>query len=111
MSSLDENNISTYPMTKKENYLAEINDSKNRIKTDPTNPFANINKQESNLFGVLDKEYIKDDENKSFMHSLIDLVKTGYLRLSNAERTALWGLSKDMLKHVIEYKKATGDFI
>lgn len=56
-------------------------------------------------------EYIKDDENKSFMHSLIDLVKTGYLRLSNAERTALWGLSKDMLKHVIEYKKATGDFI
>jgi hypothetical protein len=55
-------------------------------------------------------QYIKDDDNKSFMHSLIDLIKSGYKSTSTEEKDILWSLAQDMLRHVIEYKKAIGDF-
>lgn len=55
-------------------------------------------------------EFIKDDENKSFMRDLIQLIKKKYVDLSDAERKLVWQLSKDMLKSVVEYKKATNDF-
>lgn len=55
-------------------------------------------------------EYIKNDENKSFMHSLINLIKTKYKGLSAPEKKELWRLVKEMLRHIVEYKKATDDF-
>lgn len=55
-------------------------------------------------------EFIKNDENKSFMHSLIDLIKNKYLEISAAEKKMLWDLIKSMLGSIAKYKKAIGDF-
>ena len=52
-----------------EQNLNNILNSKNSIITDVQNPFASINKNESNLFGVLDNEYIKSDDYQAKFNS------------------------------------------
>ena len=54
--------------------------------------------------------FIKNDENKTFMYSFINLLKNKINDLSEAEKKLLWSLIKDMLACVIKYKKATNDF-
>jgi|SRR6185436_8395970 len=69
-----------------------------------------INRNERFFLNNEFKQYIKDDENKSFMHSLINVIQTGYKDISENEKDILWRHVQDMLRHVIEYKKAIGDF-
>lgn len=54
--------------------------------------------------------FIKDDENKSFIYALINLIKTRYGSMSKDEKKYIWSLIKDLLKCIIEYKKAINDF-
>lgn len=56
-------------------------------------------------------EYIKDDENKSFMHSMIDLIKCRYREMSDSEKKIVWNLIQAILKSIVEYKTAIGDFV
>jgi hypothetical protein len=69
-----------------------------------------INRDENFFLKNKFTQYIKDDENKSFMHSLVNVIQTGYRDISDTEKDMIWRLVQDMLKHVIEYKKAIGDF-
>lgn len=55
-------------------------------------------------------EFIKNDENKSFMYTMIGLVKSKFKEMSEPEKKRIWQLNKDILRHIVEYKKATGDF-
>lgn len=55
--------------------------------------------------------YIKNDENKSFMYSMVNLIKTKYKEMSTPEKKQIWRLIQAMLAHIVEYKKATNDFI
>lgn len=52
-------------------------------------------------------EFIKNDENKSFLQSLVNLIKNKYTEISEQERKALWTLVKSMLGSIVKYKKAT----
>jgi hypothetical protein len=70
-----------------------------------------MNRDENFFLNNKFTRYIKDDENKSFMHSLINVIQTGYREISAAEKDLLWQLVQDMLRHVVEYKKAIGDFV
>jgi hypothetical protein len=56
-------------------------------------------------------EYIKNDENKSFMYSMVNLIKTKYKEMSEPEKRGIWKLIQTMLCHVVEYKKAINDHI
>ena len=56
-------------------------------------------------------EYIKEDENKSFMYSLVDLLKDKYKVVSTSEKKVLWSLIKSMLASIVKYKKTQGNFI
>ncbi len=53
--------------------------------------------------------YIKDDENKTFINTLMHTLKAGYSRLSDAEKTLVWGQMSGLLKCVVEYMKLTAD--
>jgi hypothetical protein len=56
-------------------------------------------------------EFVKNDENKTFMYTLIGLIKTKISQMSDPEIEHLWKLSKIMLKCVIHYKKAINDYV
>lgn len=55
-------------------------------------------------------DFIKDDENKSFIYSLMNLIKTRYATMSSNEKKVIWALIKELLKCVIAYKKSINDF-
>ena len=60
-----------------------------------------------NKFG----QFIKNDENRPFMYTMVNLIKNGYKDMSEPEKKMVWTLIKTLLKIVIEYKKAINDFI
>lgn len=56
-------------------------------------------------------QYIKEDENKSFIYGMVKLVKSRYKERSEAEKKELWRHIKLLLKSISEYKILTGDFV
>ncbi len=58
-----------------------------------------------NKFG----QFIKNDENKPFMYSMVNAIKEGYNEMTEPEKEMVWTLIQNLLKIVIEYKKATND--
>jgi len=50
-------------------------------------------------------QFIKNDENKTFMYSLINMFKKKMMELSNAELKAVWDLINDLLVAVVKYLK------
>ena len=60
-----------------------------------------------NKFG----QFIKNDENRPFMYTIIKLIKDNYMKMTEPEKKLVWSLNQSLLKIVIEYKKATNDFI
>lgn len=61
----------------------------------------------NNKFG----QFIKNDENKSFMYTMVKLIKDNFKKMSDPEKKMVWSLIQDLLKIVIEYKKITNDFV
>ncbi len=55
-------------------------------------------------------KFVKNDENKTFMYTLINLIKKRVLELSKEEKDVIWGLINKLLVSVIKYKKITGDY-
>lgn len=55
-------------------------------------------------------KFVKDDENKTFMYTLIDLVKQRFLERTPEEKNVIWDLINQLLVSVIKYKKITGDY-
>jgi hypothetical protein len=49
-------------------------------------------------------QYIKNDDNRTFMFSLIDLLKQKIPKLNMSEKKELWKLIQNMLESVIKYK-------
>jgi hypothetical protein len=54
--------------------------------------------------------FIKNDKNKTFMYTLLNLIKKRFAERSNEEKKMLWGLGKSMLASVIKYKKLIKDY-
>jgi hypothetical protein len=55
-------------------------------------------------------QFVKNDENKTFLYTLLNLLKKGFLERSNEEKEFIWLLSKNLLSCVIRYKKLINDF-
>jgi hypothetical protein len=55
-------------------------------------------------------QFIKNDENKTFMYTLVNLIKKRFLERSEEEKKMIWDLSNDLLAAVVKYKKITGDY-
>lgn len=56
------------------------------------------------------KKFIKNDENKTFMYTLFNLIKKRFLELSENEQNLIWDLVYNLLICVAKYKKLTNDF-
>jgi hypothetical protein len=52
-------------------------------------------------------KFIKNDERKTFMYTLINLIRRRLSERSPAEKEKLWEFAQSMLKSVIQYKKLT----
>lgn len=53
-------------------------------------------------------EFIKEDtKDKSFMYSIINLIKNKYSEISKSEKKSLWDLIKSVLSFTVKYKKLT----
>ncbi len=50
--------------------------------------------------------YIKNDENKNFMQSLLNMIKKGIDRLTAQEEAHIWSLAQDLLRYTINYMRA-----
>jgi hypothetical protein len=61
----------------------------------------------NNKFG----QFIKNDENKPFMYTMVKLIKDNFKKMSEPEKKMVWTLNQSLLKIVIEYKKITNDFV
>ncbi len=55
-------------------------------------------------------KFVKNDENKTFMYTLINLIKQRFMERTFEEKEMIWGLINDLLISVIKYKKITGDY-
>lgn len=55
-------------------------------------------------------QFIKNDENKTFMYTLLGLFKKRFLEFTKEEQKYIWSSAKSMLALVIKYKKAIGDY-
>lgn len=55
-------------------------------------------------------QYIKEDENKQFMYSFINMLKKKIKDLSEEEKEIIWGLLEKVLETCIRYKKLVGDY-
>lgn len=55
--------------------------------------------------------YIKNDENRPFMYTTMNLIKTHYKNMSDSEKNHIWNIIQNILKYIINYKKAISDFI
>ncbi len=60
----------------------------------------------NNNFG----KYIKNDDNRTFMYTLINLIKRRVKSFSPQELAELWNLANRLLGCVAKYKELTGDF-
>jgi len=56
-------------------------------------------------------EFVKNDENRPFMYTIINLVKQGYKEMSPQEKKEIWRLIKNLLLSVTKYKTATKDYL
>jgi len=56
-------------------------------------------------------EFVKNDENKPFMYTMINLIKVRYKEMSEPEKKEIWRMIKELLRHIIEYKQATADHL
>lgn len=65
-----------------------------------------INEDESFFMTHNFATFIKDDENKSFMYNLLNLIKSKFTEMSMPEKKMIWTLIKGMLAAVARYKKA-----
>lgn len=54
--------------------------------------------------------FVKNDENKTFMYTLLNLIKRRFLERTEEEKKYIWSLTKLLLGHVIKYKKLIGDY-
>jgi hypothetical protein len=70
-----------------------------------------LNENEDFFLNNKFSEFVKEDENKSFMYSLINLIKMRYKEMSSSEKKIIWQLIKDLLKSITAYKKVTNDFL
>ncbi len=52
-------------------------------------------------------QFIKNDENKTFMYTLVNLFKRRFMDLSKEEQDLIWDLANDLLINVIKYMKIT----
>lgn len=52
-------------------------------------------------------EFVKNDENRPFMYTMINLVKQRYKEMSPQEKKEIWRLIKNLLLSVTKYKAAT----
>lgn len=50
-------------------------------------------------------QFVKNDENKTFMYTLINLLKKKFMELSDEERSAIWDLANELLVCVIKFMK------
>lgn len=55
-------------------------------------------------------KFIKNDENKTFMYTLVNLIKKKYRERSEEEKNLLWELINQLLVSVVQYKKISGDY-
>ncbi len=55
-------------------------------------------------------KFVKDDENKTFMYTLINLIKKRFLERTEEEKKVIWDLINQLLISVIKYKKVTKDY-
>ena len=55
-------------------------------------------------------EFIKEDENKTFMNTLMSMMKKKFNERSEEEKKEIWKLLKSLLKRIIEFKKLTNDY-
>ena len=56
-------------------------------------------------------EFVKNDENRPFMYTIINLVKQRYKEMSPQEKKEIWRLIKNLLLSVTKYKTATKDYL
>lgn len=56
------------------------------------------------------KQFIKDDSNKNFMYSLVNLFKSRFSSLSTEEKDKIWAQAEILLKCVIQYKKLNHEY-
>lgn len=56
-------------------------------------------------------EFVKNDENKPFMYTMINLIKTKWMEITAFEQKEIWRMIKELLRHIIEYKQAIGDHL
>jgi hypothetical protein len=69
-----------------------------------------LNEDEEFFLNNQFSDFIKEDENKSFIYNLMNLIKLRYREMSKAEKKQIWTHIKDLLKCIIEYKTAINDF-
>ncbi len=50
-------------------------------------------------------QYVKDDENKTLLYTIINIIKRRFLELSNDEQATIWQLINQLLVGVVKYKK------
>jgi hypothetical protein len=55
-------------------------------------------------------KYIKNDKNKTFMYTLIELMKQKVLSISEAERKMLWNKTQLLTGYATKYKYLMGEF-
>jgi hypothetical protein len=56
-------------------------------------------------------KFIKNDENKTFMHTLLNIFKKKIIDLSDAEKNMLWDIMHGILLNIVQYKKLSGDYL
>ena len=56
-------------------------------------------------------QFVKNDSNKTFLYTLINLIKKRFFERSEDEKKMIWALMKSMLVCVIKYKKLINDFV
>lgn len=55
-------------------------------------------------------KFIKEDENKKMMYSMINMFKSKYNTLTEDERNHIWDLTQIILACCIKYKELIGDY-
>lgn len=66
-----------------------------------------VNKDEDFFLKNRFEKHIKNDENKTFMYTLVNLVKNRFRERSDEEKEYIWSLCNKLLVAVIQYYKIT----
>lgn len=56
-------------------------------------------------------KYIKDDDNRPFMYSFLNMIKKKIDTLSEDEMSAIWDIINQLLLSCIEYKRLIHDYV